>query len=50
MSGVLFSVAPSDPLTIGAVAVMLLGVALFASLLPARRAATVDVVTTLRGG
>jgi putative ABC transport system permease protein len=48
MSGLLFGVTPTDPLTFGAVAVLLLGVAVTASLVPARRAARIDPLVTLR--
>jgi putative ABC transport system permease protein len=44
----LFGVPPTDPLTYAAVAVVLLAVAAFASLLPARRAASVDPLVALR--
>jgi predicted permease len=44
----LFDISPSDPLTYGSVAVILTTVALFASWLPARRAAHVDPMTALR--
>src|SRR5205807_1822084 len=42
MQGVLYGVAPSDPLTFGTVALGLLLVATFASWLPALRATRVD--------
>jgi predicted permease len=48
MSGLLFGVSPVDPLTFLAVAAGLTGVALVASYLPARRAASVDPMNTLR--
>lgn len=48
LRGVLFGVSPTDPLTFVLVAVTLFVVASLASLLPARRAAAVDVVQTLR--
>ena len=44
----LHEVSPTDPLTFGTVAVMLAGVALLGSWLPARRAAAVDPVVALR--
>jgi ABC-type lipoprotein release transport system permease subunit len=44
----LFEVTPTDPATLGAVAGLLLAVALAASLLPARRAAKVDPMAALR--
>jgi putative ABC transport system permease protein len=44
----LYGVSPIDPLTYGAVAVLLLAVALAASLVPALRAAAVDPVVALR--
>jgi predicted permease len=48
MSSLLFGIAPMDPLTYVAVPVILLGAALMASYLPARRAAAVDPVETLK--
>lgn len=44
----LYGVAPSDPLTLGAAAAMLIGVAALASWVPARRASRVDPVEALR--
>lgn len=44
----LYGVSGHDPVTLGAVCVALLGVALAASAVPARRAAAVDPVTALR--
>ncbi|HEY0154178.1 MAG TPA: ABC transporter permease [Longimicrobium sp.] len=48
VAGMLYEVSPTDPLTLGAVSVALVGVALLASYLPARRAARVDPIIALR--
>ena len=48
LSGLLFDTAAADPLTIGAVAVLLPAITLAACAVPARRAARVDPIATLR--
>jgi ABC-type antimicrobial peptide transport system permease subunit len=49
LGDVLYEIEPRDPATFVAVAVLLGGVALLGSYLPARRAAKVDPVTSLGG-
>jgi ABC-type antimicrobial peptide transport system permease subunit len=44
----LFGVAPTDPLTFSAVSVILLGIGVLASWLPARRATRIDPIVALR--
>jgi putative ABC transport system permease protein len=48
MRELLFNVRPADPVTFGAVAALLAGVAALASYVPGRRAARVDPVVALR--
>jgi len=48
MTGMLYEVRPLDPLVLGSVSLLLAFVALFASYLPARRAAKIDPITALR--
>jgi ABC-type antimicrobial peptide transport system permease subunit len=48
LSGLLFDTAAADPLTIGAVAVLLPAITLVACAVTARRAARVDPIATLR--
>ncbi|MBV9302659.1 MAG: ABC transporter permease [Acidobacteriaceae bacterium] len=48
LSSLLFGLRPTDPLTFGAVSVLLTGVALLASYLPAQRAANLDPMRSLR--
>jgi ABC-type lipoprotein release transport system permease subunit len=48
LSGLLFDVAATDPLTFAVIPILLTAVALLASYLPARRAARVDPLIAIR--
>jgi putative ABC transport system permease protein len=48
LSGLLFNLSPTDPPTLGSVALLLVVVSLLASYLPARQATQVDPLLTLR--
>ncbi len=48
LSGLLFEIEPTDPLTFVAVGMVLAAVALLAAFVPARRATRVDPIDALR--
>ncbi len=48
IAGLLFGVTPGDPVTFVTIAIVMAGVALSASYIPARRAASVDPIAALR--
>ena len=48
MKAILFGVSPLDPMTYGLVSVTLIGAALLATWVPARRAARADPMVALR--
>jgi putative ABC transport system permease protein len=50
LAGFLFGVTATDPLTFGAMLVILATVAVLSGYLPARRASRIDPITALRAG
>ena len=50
LRSLLFGVSPGDPLALGLVSLLLFGIALIASWLPARKAARADPLSSLRAG
>jgi len=49
LNGMLYDVAPGDPMTFATISVLVVGIALAASYVPARRAVGVDPTEALRG-
>jgi putative ABC transport system permease protein len=49
LTALLYEVKPTDPITMGAIALIVLATTLFATWIPARRAVRVDPLTALRG-
>jgi ABC-type antimicrobial peptide transport system permease subunit len=48
LTAILYGISPHDPLSIGVAVAVLLGAAVLAAAVPARRATRVDVATVLR--
>jgi ABC-type lipoprotein release transport system permease subunit len=48
LQNLLFDIKPTDPLTFGALTILLAGVALLASFIPARKASRIDPLVALR--
>lgn len=48
MTGLLFQVSATDPLTYGCIAAVIAGIALIASCIPSRKASRIDPILALR--